>query len=257
MPELVDVEGFRRVASHATGRRIDEVDVRDTGVLRGTTERALRDCLSKRRFGEPWRHGKYLGLPVKGTDAALLVHFGMTGSLHWNADGHRHDRVVLGLDGGELRYRDMRKLTGLRLARDGSEIDAVLDELGPDAMSVSREELAQRLGKRRRRLKGALMDQGIVAGLGNLMVDETLWRARLAPQRETTDLSRPDFSRLHGRMRTVLRHGTDAERVPDRPSWLTGRRDVPDGTCPRCGTRLEHGRVDGRSTVWCPHCQPS
>lgn len=88
------------------------------------------------------------------------------------------------------------------------------------------------------------------------VVDETLWRARLAPQRDTTDLSRSDFSRLHDRMATVVRHGTDAERVPDRASWLTGRRDVPDGACPRCDTRLEHGRVDGRSTVWCPHCQP-
>ncbi len=257
MPELVDVEGFRRVARHATERRIEHVDVRDAGVLRGTTERAMRDCLTHRRFGEPWRHGKYLGLPVTETDAALLLHFGMTGSLEWNTDEHRHDRVVFGLDGGELRYRDMRKLTGLRLARDGRELDAVLDELGPDAMSVSREELAQRLGRRRRRLKGALMDQGFLAGLGNLLVDETLWRARLHPRRDTTDLSRSDVSRLHGRMRTVLRHGAEAERVPDRPSWLTGRRDAPDGHCPRCGVHLERGRVDGRSTVWCPHCQPA
>lgn len=255
MPELVDVEGFRRVARHATGRRIDEVDVRDTGVLRGTTERAMRDRLVRRRFGEPWRHGKWLGLPVGGTDAALLLHFGMTGSLEWNADEHRHDRVVFSLAGGQLRYRDMRKLTGLRLARDGSEIDAVLDELGPDASAISRDELAQRLGRRRRRLKGALMDQALVAGLGNLLVDETLWRARLHPQRDTTELAPSDVSRLHGRMRTVLRHGVEAGRVPDRPSWLTGRRDVPDAPCPRCGTRLERGRIDGRTTVWCPHCQ--
>lgn len=253
----MDVEGFRRVARHATGRRICEVDVRDTGVLRGTTERAMRDCLARRRFGEPWRHGKYLGLPVSGTDAALLLHFGMTGSLQWNAGEHRHDRVVFGLDSGELRYRDMRKLTGLRLARDGGEVDAVLDELGPDALAVSRDELAQRLGRRRRRLKGALLDQGVVAGLGNLLVDETLWRARLHPQRDTAELSRSDVSRLHGRMRTVLRHGVSAERVPDQPSWLTGRRDVPDGACPRCGTRLARGRVDGRTTVWCPYCQPA
>lgn len=255
MPELVDVEGFRRVlAEHATGRRVVDVDVRDSGVLRGTTAGTLRSSLVGRRFAQPWRHGKWLIAPTDGP--AVMMHFGMTGALVAGGSAHRHDRVLFTLEGAELRYRDMRKLTGLHLACGEHEIAGLLADLGPDALVVPAAEFAERLGGRRRQVKPALMDQHVLAGLGNLLVDEIAWRARLHPQRSLTDLDRAARSRLHSRMRSVLRTAAPLGRVPARPSWLTGHREH-GGRCPRCATVLEHGRVGGRGTVWCPSCQPA
>jgi len=259
VPELPDVEGFRRVlADHAVGRRIRDVEVFDSGVLRGVNAAGLRQALCGRSFGEPWRHGKYLFAPVapRKDQATLILHFGMTGSLQWTAERHRFDRVAFTFRGGRLAYRDLRKLHGLRLAHDPQEVSQVVSRLGPDAADVSREELQQALSRLRRQVKPALMDQSVVAGLGNLLVDEILWRARINPHRSTADLRPSDVADLYSRMRTVLRQSIAAARVPPRKTWLTGRRDDPSGACPRCGSPLSHGRLGGRSTTWCPTCQP-
>lgn len=260
MPELPDVEGFGRVlAEHALSEPVRDVEVLDEQVLRGVEPRHLRESVKGHRFGRPSRHGKWLVVPVQQGKPTLLLHFGMTGSLQWaqrDEPRHRHDRVVFTFPDGELRYRDMRKLTGIHLARDDSERRAALADLGPDAASVSRQELADVLAGVRRRLKPALVDQSLIAGLGNLLVDEILWRARLNPRLSTETLRPADVTRLHARMTTVLKQSMSEGRVPPRASWLTGRRDEPQGSCPRCGTPLRHARLDGRSTVWCPNCQP-
>ncbi|WP_433169288.1 Fpg/Nei family DNA glycosylase [Kribbella sp. CA-247076] len=257
MPELPDVEGFRRVLSvHAVGRKIRRVDVLDTGVLRGVSADRLRQTLTGRRFGRPWRHGKHLVVPIAGSDSVVLLHLGMTGALHWSSDRHRHDRVVFVFGSGELAYRDMRKLHGLRLARDEADVRRVVAGLGPDALDLTRAELREQLAGLRRQVKPALVDQAVIAGLGNLLADEILWRAYVHPRRPCTDLDADDFARIHARMRTVLRQAIPQGRVPPRKTWLTGRRDEKSGSCPRCGTTLNHGRVGGRGTAWCPRCQP-
>ncbi|RZQ59481.1 Fpg/Nei family DNA glycosylase [Amycolatopsis suaedae] len=254
MPELPDVEGFRRVlAEHATRRRVRDVHVHDAQVLRGTTARRLRDTLTGARLAEPHRHGKWLLAPVSG-GPVLLFHFGMTGSLEWN-EPHRHDRVVLEFARGTLHYRDMRKLKGIHLAADSDAADELLAGLGPDAAGLTAARLRGIVSPLRRQVKPALADQAVVAGLGNLLVDEVLWRARVHPRRRASTLDRDEHTRLHRGLRAVLRRSTAAGRVPDHPSWLTGRRDDPHGHCPRCGTLLRRGRVGGRGTVWCPDCQ--
>jgi formamidopyrimidine-DNA glycosylase len=262
MPELADVEGFRRVlAEHAVGRRIKRVEVFDPGVLRGVSAPRLGERLRGRRFRPPRRHGKWLIVPVSdghGDEPTVLLHFGMTGSLRWAAEGddrHRHDRVAFVFAEGELRYRDMRKLQGLRLA-SGREVDRTLADLGPDAVGLSRVGLADVLRGRRGKVKATLVDQSVIAGLGNLLADEILWRAGVNPCRPCVHLGAPEIGRLHARMRSVLRQSIRDGRVPPRKSWLTGRRDEPSGSCPRCGTTLRRGRVGGRGTVWCPSCQP-
>ncbi|GAA4866262.1 Fpg/Nei family DNA glycosylase [Saccharopolyspora cebuensis] len=259
MPELPDVEGFRRVvADHAAGATTRRVRVRDAGVVHGSADAFARE-LTGRTFGRPDRHGKWLVVPTGGRFPELLAHFGMTGAFVWGGTDepdHRHDRVVFEFDGGALRYRDMRKLTGLRWARDESEADDVLGDLGPDAAAIDRDDLRARLTRSRRQLKPALMDQTALAGLGNLCVDEILWRSRLPPDAATTELRAPEWTNLHRRLGAVLRQSSRVGRVPDRPSWLTGHRDEHDGRCPRCSTALRRGRFGGRATVWCPHCQP-
>lgn len=255
MPELPDVERFRRfLARHASGRRIHRVRVSDTGILRNTTAAVLGRALRGRRFEEPDRHGKWL---VAWTDGpVVLFHFGMTGDLTWG-DGpqgrHRHDRVILQMEGGELRYRNMRKLGGLWLADDAQEAGAVLGSLGPDALRVSRREFLERLGRRRGRIKAALMDQRVVAGVGNLVADEALWRARIAPARRVEDLSDTERDRLHYELRGVLLAWTDPG---EPPGSLLAVRGTPGARCPRCGALLERSVVAGRATYRCPACQP-
>jgi formamidopyrimidine-DNA glycosylase len=258
MPELPDVEGFRRVfAEHAVGQPIRRVDVFDTGVLRDVDADRLSEALRGRRFREPRRHGKVLIAPAGSL--AVVLHFGMTGSLHWAGPGEqadRHDRVVFGFRDGELRYRDMRKLQGLRLVEQPGGVAEVLAGLGPDATEVSGDRLAELLGGRRRQVKVAMTDQSVIAGIGNLLADEILWRARIHPRVSASCLGHDEYARLGGALCAVLRRSIGAGRVPPDASWLTGRRDEPSGSCPRCGTILAHGRVGGRSTVWCPRCQP-
>ncbi|WP_327590905.1 hypothetical protein OHA25_30700 [Nonomuraea sp. NBC_00507] len=257
MPELPDVEGFRRVLSEHTGEPIRGVRVRDPGVLRGIGARQLAGALRGHRFERPRRHGKWLIAPAGGP--VLMLHFGMTGSLSWHPPGeplHRHDRVVWQFDDGELRFRDMRKLQGIRLAGDETQVERVLGELGPDAREVSRERFDELLSGRRGRLKSVLTDQTFIAGLGNLLADEICWHARINPLRAVGDLDEGGHAALYEAMRRVLREAIKAECVPARDTWLTGIRDEPDGPCPRCGTPLSSRRIAGRTTVWCPRCQP-
>lgn len=264
MPELPDVEGFRRIAGRMAGRRIDRTEVLDAGVLRDVGTGRLRRQLSGRVIAAPRRHGKWLIAPLRSgkrhqpDEPTLLLHFGMTGGLVWESaeqPRHRHDRLVLRSGNRELRYRDMRKLQGVRLAGDDEDVDSTLEELGPDAATVSAEQLRTALEKSNRGLKSALMSQELVAGLGNLLADEILWRARLHPSTPTGELAGSEHRRLYGRLRTVLRESMNHGRIPTGRRWLTGCRDEDSPTCPRCGTRLRKDRTSGRSTVWCPYCQ--
>ncbi|AYY14044.1 Fpg/Nei family DNA glycosylase [Actinobacteria bacterium YIM 96077] len=267
MPELPDVEGFRRVLAKAGGHRVDRVDVLDAGAIRGTSADTLRDAVHGHAFGTARRHGKWLICPIhvpgrkhRKADPSVIFHFGMTGELTWSQhdDGerHQHDRVAFVTGSGELRYRDMRKLHGIRLASDDHEVEVLLAGLGPDAADASRDQLRERAGSGQRRIKSALMDQATIAGLGNLLVDEILWRVHLHPSTLTRDLSDRDWRTLHRTMHATLRKAMSAGRVPDHSSWLTGHRDDRDGACPRCGNVLRHTRVGGRNTAWCPSCQP-
>ncbi|GAA4614369.1 Fpg/Nei family DNA glycosylase [Saccharopolyspora hordei] len=265
MPELPDVEGFRRVARHAEKRQVRDVRVHDAQVLRGVGGEEFREAVRRRYFGEPRRHGKWLLIPTGGAPNAtpaepvVVAHFGMTGSFEWcdhGTEAHQHDRVVFDFSAGELRYHDMRKLTGLHLARRQDDVDDLLAELGPDAQRIGLGEFGERLTRTRRGTKAALMDQSVLAGLGNICTDELLWRARVHPNRTTTQLSSDDLERMHGEMRAMLRAAVRAGHVPDDAAWLTGHRDEPDPRCPRCSTPLRRTRIGGRGTLWCPTCQP-
>lgn len=259
MPELPDVEGFRAVlAEHGTGRQVERAEVADAGVLRDVSAARLDQALRGHRLSDPERHGKWL---IARTDGpAVLMHFGMTGELHWAEPGeerHRHDRVMFAVRGGELRFRDMRKLQGIMLAERPDDIGHVLAGLGPDALGIGREDFRRALGCGRRSVKAALLDQSSVAGLGNLLADEICWRARLDPRRPVSQFETADWARIHGQMRRVLRDAVPAGRVPARPGWLTASRGADHPQCPRCGAPLTRERVAGRNTIWCTRCQRS
>lgn len=256
MPELPDVEGFRRFFDRCgTGKLVEQVSA-EPDVLRNTTPQGLGRSLSGNRLRKPERHGKWLVCPAGR--ASLVLHFGMTGHLVWSGDEpdrHKHDRLTLTLEDGELRYRSQRKLGGAWLLRSGRVLQEVTGPLGPDALSLPPGRLAQLLRDGRGSTKSALMDQGLVSGLGNVTVDEILWTARVDPRRKRQELNDDDLKRIERSRREVLRASVDQGRVPDAPDWLTGQRGKDDPQCPRCGGRLEAAQVAGRTTYLCSRCQ--
>jgi formamidopyrimidine-DNA glycosylase len=183
----------------------------------------------------------------------------MTGDLIWSGDEperHRHDRVILELDHGELRYRNMRKLGGAWLAHDRGEVRGLLGELGPDALSIGKREFLERLAKRRGGVKAVLMDQRFIAGVGNLIADEVLWQARLHPLLRVESLTDEERTLLYRKLRSVLRESVERyDYVPRKRSWLSHVRGNPGAECPRCGTPLSRITAAGRTTWFCAACQ--
>jgi len=259
VPELPDVEAYRRFfARHAAGHTVRRVVVTDPTIARNAAPDTLDRALRGRRFEEPERHGKWLLCWTDGP--ALLLHFGMTGDLVWSGDEperHRWDRVILELEHGELRYRNMRKLGGVWLAHDREEADGVTGGLGPDALAVGRREFLQRLARRRGGLKALLMDQRFVAGVGNLIADEVLWQARLHPRRRAESLDDAARVELYRKMHWVLKESVERfDYVPRKRGWLNHVRGNPGAVCPRCRTPLARITAGGRTTYFCPTCQP-
>jgi formamidopyrimidine-DNA glycosylase len=255
VPELVEVELSRRLAEGLIGRTVTSVEVIDPHASVGDPTQVVA-VLSGATFAVPRRIGKLLLLD---TDRATLgMHFGMTGRIV--IDGRpaldrllyssvtleaRWIRLVIGLgDGGRLELHDAR-----RLARVSVDPDETV--LGPDAASVSLGQLRSALGDRTRgtALKARLLDQSRLAGVGNLMADEVLWRAALSPERPSASLNDRELAVLHRQVRSttamLLRRG--GSHTGD----LIDVR-VPGGRCPKDGQPLARSTVGGRTTYWCP-----
>lgn len=257
MPELADVEGFRRLlADRALDRPVRRVTVPDPELLEGTTPQGLGRALHGRRLTAANRHGKWLFAPTDD-DAVLIWHFRMTGELRWGgaAGRHPHDRVGIAFDDGELCYREQRRLGRMWLVRGDQRVGDVTGTLGPDALDVDRDELGDVLAGTAT-VKARLMDQRRLAGIGNELSDEILWRARLHPARRGGELASAEIDRLNASMRAVLRDSARAGRIPEGPTWLDGQRGAADPRCPRCERPLRTGRVAGRTSYWCAACQP-
>ncbi|GIU99061.1 MAG: formamidopyrimidine-DNA glycosylase [Actinomycetota bacterium] len=255
MPELPDVEAARqRLAEAATGRLVRRV-VADRRFVRNVHPEDLARALRGRRLAEPRRLGKWLLCPTDRP--VLLLHFGMTGGLVLGGGRSPYDRLVLELEGLEVRVRDVRRLGGAWLARSEDEAAALLEGLGPDALAIDRATFLERLARRRGGTKAVLMDQGFVAGIGNLYADEICWRARIHPRTPVTALDVRARTALHRAVREVL--GTAVGRIgrPPPPGWLLSARGGPDARCPRCRTPLARTTAAGRTTYLCPACQSS
>ena len=259
MPEILEIEYYRRVAEVALGRPITAVHAPDAWYLKGDVDApTLAAELVGRSFVAARRRGKLLLLDLD-EGSTLGLRFGMTGVLE--VDGHeavdqleysslRRDpawiRFSVDLaDGGGLRMRDPRRLGGV-------ELDPDEGRLGPDALSLTLAELRAALDGSPVALKARLMDQHRIAGLGNLLTDEILWRARLDPVRPAGGLTAPDRRRLHRHLRTTL------DELLDRGGSHLGDLMVArerGGRCPRCGTELDRRTVGGRTTYSCPRHQ--
>ena len=256
MPEILEIEYYRRLAERALHRPISSVATPDAWYLKGGADAGMVAAeLLGRSFVAARRRGKLLLLDLD-EGSTLGLRFGMTGVLEVDdAEGVsqleysslRRDpawvRVGIGFaDGGELRMRDPRRLGGV-------VIDPDEDRLGPDALALTPAGLRGALAGSHAPLKARLLDQHRVAGLGNLLVDEILWRAKLDPAREAGSLTPVELRRLHGRLRSTLDHLL--ERGGSHLGELMAARQR-GGRCPRCGTALDRRTVGGRTTFSCP-----
>lgn len=273
MPELPEVETVRRRLDAALrGKQWLDVQVLHTDVIRSREDpEVFCQRLAGRTVQGVARRGKYLVIDLDGE--RLLCHLRMTGRLMLaGADEalapHTHLRVALA-DGRELRFQDTRRFGGFYLiGAKGEGAPAGYRALGPEPLAAdfTADMLGKQLEGRRTYLKAALLDQATVAGLGNIYVDEALFRAGLSPTRTSGTLSDTELRRLHRAIRAVLREaieqrGTtfsdylDSDGAPGSygQSLRVFRRQGE--ACPRCGRPLVKSRVAGRGTHYCPHCQ--
>ena len=245
---------YERAARRAIGRTIESVAAPDPWFLKGGLDAAaVSATLVGARIEGVDRRGKLLMLLTDGPVVGLR--FGMTGRLMVDGDEPidellysttqrrpEYERFTLGWGDGSLVMIDPRRLGGV-------ELDPDLGRLGPDAASVSIDELAAALARTGRPLKAAMLDQSLVAGVGNLICDETLWRVGISPQRPAKELERAEVVALARRIRSTV-------SMLDRRggSHLGDLQDERHrgGVCPRDGAPLERAEVGGRTTYWCP-----
>ena len=259
MPELPEVETFRRYLDRTSShQRIANVEVPDSYVLKRFSARELSRRLKGRRFEHSRRHGKHLFVRA-GDKLWLRLHFGMTGSLEYV----KHDeitpktaRVIFRFANScRLAFDDQRKFGEVELIKD---IDEFLRTrgVGPDALEMSFSQFKTTLGKHRGAVKAILLNQQLIAGIGNLYADEVLFRTRKHPATEAARLRDRDLTRLFRATRYVLEKAialkTDFNRLPK--SWLLTHREKR-GRCPRCGRALQSATIGGRTSWFCPHCQ--
>ena len=272
MPELPEVETIRAgLEGRVTGARIVKVELLWAGCVATPSAEELAAELPGRTIERAGRRGKFLVLDLDA-GAALTVHLRMTGRLRIARDGEArgaHLRAAITLDrGDELWFEDQRKFGRLYFTRDRDELAAVLSKLGPEPLEASftRPALSKLLTGRRAQLKPLLLNQGFIAGMGNIYVDEALFRARLHPLRRSDSLSAAEAGRLHEAIVHALRQG-----IANRGTTLSDYRDASGarGTnrerlqvfrregkpCPRCGTSIEKIRVAQRGTHLCSTCQ--
>lgn len=257
MPELPDVEGHRRTfAEHCAGRQVSRVEIPDDELLEGTSPQGLGNALSGNPFSEPRRRGKWLIAPTDG-GPTLLFHFRMTGELVWGDEAAEYDAALFHFEHGTLRYRSRRRLGRIWFVPTGGSVESVTGALGPDATEVDADRLVELLDGRRGGIKSALMDQELVAGLGNELVDEILWRACIHPSTAVRQLEEQELRGIASKMHAILGEAIPAGHVPSGPTWLNGVRGEDEPSCPRCDARVRRGVVAGRTTYWCEEEQGS
>ncbi|MAG37572.1 MAG: formamidopyrimidine-DNA glycosylase [Dehalococcoidia bacterium] len=274
MPELPEVETIRRdLAPALIGRRIVGLDLLWPGTLDRPSSRSQAEVLlAGQRIAGLRRRGKYLLFDLR-SGAILVIHLRMSGRIGLVAADspeppHLRARLLLD-DGSELHFIDMRKFGRLYVLAGAGELAELLANLGPEPLggSMNLASFRERLSIRRTRLKALLLDQRFLAGLGNIYVDEALFRAGLHPLRSAAQLDDREAARLYEACRMALtvainNRGTTFRSYRDGWGVRGGHKELllvygrGDEPCHVCGSEIEKVRIAGRGTHLCPVCQP-
>ncbi|HKV04651.1 MAG TPA: bifunctional DNA-formamidopyrimidine glycosylase/DNA-(apurinic or apyrimidinic site) lyase [Candidatus Acidoferrales bacterium] len=275
MPELPEVETVARgLRAALPGRRILSVRLGKTDFIEDPA--AIERDLPGSRIGGVRRYGKFLVLEMESSNGgarefSLLIHLGMTGQIvtcpaQAPVVPHTHAFFTLD-DGRELRYTDIRRFGSIRILPDEAH-GKVLGGLGLDPLEATEAEFLAQLRPRRARIKTLLLDQHVLRGMGNIYTDESLWRARIHPMRLGASLSDAEHRRLHRAVRDVLNEairmrGSSVSDYVDsegRRGTFQRRHRVyqrKGKKCFRCGALIRRTIVAGRSSYFCPRCQPA
>ena len=271
MPELPEVETVKNeLLPYVVGRQVTGVTLFWEGIVRQPSVEDFYSRLVGQKLTGLARRGKYLIFSLSNGEV-LIIHLRMTGSLlvgQDSAEPPRYTRAIIHLGRDtDIFFRDPRKFGVMWLAKDADSIDA---KLGPEPLEAgfTPQVLAQRLANRTAPIKALLLDQGVIAGIGNMYADETLFAAGIHPLRQGGSLSSEEIERLHRAIQQVLRAAI-ADKGASVDTYFR-----PDGTlgtahfqfrvahrlggefCPVCGTVIERILVRNRGTYFCPECQP-
>ena len=273
MPELPEVETIRKTLEHLTiGKQIEDVTVFWPKIIKKPVEHEqFIDALKGQTIEAVGRRGKFLIFYM--TDLALVSHLRMEGKyglFPTDEEMDKHTHVLFTFtDGTQLRYKDVRKFGTMHLFLKGEELSSLpLSQLGPEPLSddFTTEYMMQSLSKTSRNIKAVLLDQTLVVGVGNIYVDESLFRAKIHPQRIASSLTGKEIERIVTEVKATL-----AEAIEQGGSTIRtyinsqgqigmfqqqllvyGRNGEP---CKECGSKIEKLKVAGRGTHICPSCQ--
>ncbi len=272
MPELPEIETITRVLSpELEGKEIVDAAVMTSSVIAHPSPELFIKSLIGERFATAERRGKFLILNL--SSCRLIIHLRMTGSLVVVPSAfpvRKHTHLVLKLsDGNELRFRDVRRFGRLWLMQNGENDSwSGISRLGPEPFGdeFSPSYLSLRCSKSNRAIKEVLMNQSIVAGIGNIYSDEILFSSCINPLRKASSLNMEEWERLVATIKERLlffieKNGISLEDYQKSEGLeyrntpylqVYGKADEP---CPVCGTKLSRCVIGGRSSVFCPHCQ--
>jgi formamidopyrimidine-DNA glycosylase len=268
MPELPEVENLRRylVREKVLGRVIEDVEAGWPGAAKASDGSGGLAGLPGRRIAGLDRVGKQM--VIRLDRGVLGLHMGMTGSLSVRKPEQarlKYAHTILHLDDGRrIELDDVRKWASVVLADEARELTG---SLGPDAMdpSFTADEFVKRVKPKRSAIKAVLMDQHVLAGVGNIYADEALFRAGISPLRPAWKVSEARLRELHGAVRAVLEHAMrfiEAHLLDDGRPYVVDAYDermrLPrkaGAPCPECRTPLKTVKSGGRSAYFCPKCQ--
>src|SRR3954462_9154302 len=248
MPELPEAERARQQIQRVLDREIVAVDDRDTYVCRPHAPGEIAAALVGRRLTKAHRRGKFLWVETGDGGPDLRLHLGMAGRIGGGEEPapRQWDRFALEFaDGGRIALRDKRRLGRALIEPDFSHV-------GPDAALISRDAFRERVGRGTLALKARLLDQKSLSGVGNLLADETLWQARISPQKPSGELTTEELDHLRRGLGAATRSAIAKGGVHTGTFIAHRKRGAP---CPRCKTTLERATIGGRTTFWCPTCQ--
>ncbi len=263
MPELAEVEYYRKQWDAGLGQKVSDVRLHEKSRnFRETDPRLLRDRLKGRIYRASYAHGKNMLFQFSG-GAWLGGHLGMSGKILVTPPDHgqeKHDHLVLVQRKQCLVFSDYR-MFGRLTFHEGKQPPEWWRELPPEVLSREFSKAAFATHVRARAgspVKGLLLDQGRLPGIGNWMADEILWKCGIYPGVRCRDLGAADSDAIWKATRKVTRDalriiGTNWGDPPD--SWLFNHRWKKGLACPRCGSGLDRGEIAGRTTCWCPRCQ--
>ncbi len=252
MPELPDVESFRRYCSSKILRKtIENVQVKVRQISE-VPEKELQQKLKNRKFTNTYRHGKHLFLKTSN-NYYLVLHFGMTGDVSYYREKEpEHTALIVSFRNGyNFAVISVRKLGRIGLIKDKNKY-VKEKEIGPDVLKISKKEFTELVEGSRGKVKSTLMNQGTMAGIGNIYSDEILYQAGMHPEKEVSKLSRKDIEKLYAVTQRVLKTAIRNNALPENfpSSYLTGKREE-GSRCGICNGTIKRISSGGRSAYFC------